>query len=110
MSVAAGAVTSVLSAAWSSPSPTAAPTNRSGSPVPSRPAPVPRAAGHPAARPAPHVGPLALAAGIPAKAVQDRLGHSTIAITLNIYSHETPPMQADAAEEGADMAFGRRTD
>ena len=56
------------------------------------------------------MGPLVLAAGIPAKAVQDRLGHSTIAITLNIYSHETPPMQADAAEEGADMAFGRRTD
>ncbi len=40
---------------------------------------------------------LALQAGIPAKIVQDRLGHSTVAITLNIYSHVTPQVQSDAA-------------
>jgi integrase len=40
---------------------------------------------------------LALQAGIPAKIVQDRLGHSTVAITLNIYSHVTPQLQSDAA-------------
>ena len=40
---------------------------------------------------------LALQAGIPAKIVQDRLGHSTVAITLNIYSHVTPHLQEDAA-------------
>ena len=40
---------------------------------------------------------LALQAGIHPKIVQERLGHSTIAITLDIYSHVNPAMDADAA-------------
>lgn len=31
------------------------------------------------------------------KVVQERLGHSTIAITMDLYSHVTPSMQAEAA-------------
>jgi len=49
---------------------------------------------------------LALEAGIPAKVVQDRLGHSTVAITLNIYSHVTPQLQSDAAARVAAAIFG----
>ncbi len=41
---------------------------------------------------------LALAAGVPAKVVQERLGHSSIAITLDIYAHVLPSMQKEAAE------------
>jgi integrase len=40
---------------------------------------------------------LALQAGVHPKIVQERLGHSTIAITLDIYSHVNPAMDADAA-------------
>ena len=49
---------------------------------------------------------LALEAGIPAKVVQDRLGHSTVAITLNIYSHVTPQLQSDAAARVAAAIVG----
>lgn len=35
------------------------------------------------------------------KVVQERLGHSTIAITLDTYSHAIPAMQEDAATRGA---------
>lgn len=41
---------------------------------------------------------LALQAGVHPKVVSERLGHSTIAITLDTYSHVTPAMQSDAAE------------
>ncbi len=41
---------------------------------------------------------LALQAGIHPKVVSERLGHSTIAITLDIYSHVTPSMQSEAAD------------
>ena len=40
---------------------------------------------------------LALQAGVHPKIVQERLGHSTIAITLDIYSHVNPAMDAEAA-------------
>jgi integrase len=46
---------------------------------------------------------VALHAGISAKVVQDRLGHSTIAVTLNIYSHVTPQLQSDAARVVASL-------
>lgn len=49
---------------------------------------------------------LALSAGIPAKVVQDRLGHSSVVITLNVYSHVTPQLQTDAAAKVAAMIFG----
>jgi integrase len=52
---------------------------------------------------------LALQAGIPAKVVQDRLGHSTVAITLNVYSHVTAQLQIDAADAVAALIAGRGT-
>ena len=41
---------------------------------------------------------LMLRQGIHPKIVQERLGHSTIAMTLDIYSHVTPGLQQAAAE------------
>ncbi|HEX5502884.1 MAG TPA: tyrosine-type recombinase/integrase [Thermomicrobiales bacterium] len=41
---------------------------------------------------------LVLTAGIHPKVVQERLGHSDIAITLNIYSHVMPTLGRDAAQ------------
>jgi len=41
---------------------------------------------------------LALQAGIPAKVVSERLGHATVAFTLDVYSHVVPGLQEDAAE------------
>lgn len=41
---------------------------------------------------------LLLQAGVQPKVVQERLGHSTIAITMNIYSHVMPTMQRDAVD------------
>ncbi len=41
---------------------------------------------------------LALAAGVHPKVVQERLGHSSVAFTLDRYSHVVPAMQEDAAE------------
>ncbi len=40
---------------------------------------------------------LALAAGVHPKVVSERLGHSTVGITLDIYSHAIPAMQEEAA-------------
>ncbi|HEX9035986.1 MAG TPA: tyrosine-type recombinase/integrase [Ktedonobacterales bacterium] len=39
---------------------------------------------------------LMLLERIPAKVVSEMLGHSTIAITLNLYSHVLPEMQQEA--------------
>ena len=39
-----------------------------------------------------------LAAGVHPKIASERLGHATIAITLDLYSHVMPGMQADTAE------------
>jgi integrase len=49
---------------------------------------------------------LALAAGVHVKVVQERLGHSTSSITLDIYSHAIPAMQEDAAQRVASLIFG----
>src|SRR5262249_50741127 len=38
-----------------------------------------------------------LASGVHPKIAQERLGHSSVAITLDLYSHILPGMQADAA-------------
>jgi integrase len=38
-----------------------------------------------------------LAAGVHPKVASERLGHSKIGITLDLYSHVLPNMQADAA-------------
>lgn len=40
---------------------------------------------------------LALGAGVHPKIVSERLGHASIAITLDTYSHVLPSMQEDAA-------------
>jgi integrase len=40
------------------------------------------------------------------KVVQERLGHSSIAITLDIYSHVAPGMQEDAAARLGAIVFG----
>ena len=42
---------------------------------------------------------LMLQQGIHPKVVQERLGHSDISLTLNIYSHVLPSMQEEAAEK-----------
>lgn len=49
---------------------------------------------------------LALRAGVHPMVVQERLGHSTIGVTLNIYSHVSVGMQRDAAEKVAGLIFG----
>ena len=49
---------------------------------------------------------LALEAGIHPKVVQERLGHATIAITLDTYSHAIPAMQEDAAAKIAGLLEG----
>ncbi len=40
---------------------------------------------------------LALQAGVHRKVISERLGHSTVAMTLDIYSHAIPALQHDAA-------------
>jgi len=47
-----------------------------------------------------------LAAAVPAKVVQERFGHSTVAFTLVHYRHMTPTMQ-EKAVESLDAAFRR---
>jgi integrase len=46
---------------------------------------------------------LALEAGVHPKVVQERLGHATIAITLDTCSHAIPAMQEDAAAKIAPL-------
>jgi integrase len=45
-----------------------------------------------------------LADGVHPKIAQERLGHSTITTTMDLYSHVTDTMQADAAAR-LDAAF-----
>jgi integrase len=49
-----------------------------------------------------------LAAGVPAKVMQERLGHSSVQITLDLYSHVIPGMQADAAARIRGLLRGAR--
>lgn len=46
---------------------------------------------------------ILLMAGVHSKVVQERLGHSTILTTLNVYSHVLPSMQQDAADKIDDL-------
>lgn len=41
---------------------------------------------------------LLLASGVNAKVVSERLGHSTISVTMDLYSRVAPGIQEDAAE------------
>jgi integrase len=47
-----------------------------------------------------------LAAGVPVKVVSERLGHTTVTITLEIYQHVMPGMQAEAAAKFASIVGG----
>jgi integrase len=49
---------------------------------------------------------LALSAGIHPKVVQERLGHSSVSVTMDTYSHAIPAMQADAADRIAALVDG----
>src|SRR5450759_4296252 len=51
---------------------------------------------------------LALQAGIHPKVVSERLGHATISITLDTYSHALPAMQAEAAALIAGLVFAEK--
>lgn len=51
---------------------------------------------------------LALQAGVHPKVVQERLGHSTISVTMDIYSHVLPSMESDAADRVAALILGGR--
>ncbi len=48
---------------------------------------------------------LALAAGVHPKVVSERLGHATVAFTLDVYSHAVPALQEDAADRVASLIF-----
>jgi len=47
-----------------------------------------------------------LEAGVHPKVVSERLGHATIAITLDTYSHVVPSLDADAANMVAARILG----
>lgn len=49
---------------------------------------------------------LALQADVHPKIVSERLGHSTIAFTLDVYSHAIPHMQTEAAAQIAALVLG----
>lgn len=51
---------------------------------------------------------LALEQGIHPKVVQERLGHSTVNITLNVYSHVSPTMHDEAANLVASLILPAR--
>ena len=45
------------------------------------------------------VATLLLEQGVHPKVVQERLGHSTISVTMDTYSHVVPALQREAADE-----------
>ncbi len=49
---------------------------------------------------------LALQAGVHPKVVQEQLGHSTIAVTMDTYSHVVPAMQREAVDRVTGAIFG----
>lgn len=49
---------------------------------------------------------LALEAGVPAKVISDRLGHATVAFTMDVYAHAVPALQAEAARRVGSLIFG----
>ena len=52
---------------------------------------------------------LYLRAGVHPKLVSERLGHATISITLDVYSHAMPTMQREAAAQVAALIYGGTT-
>ncbi len=49
---------------------------------------------------------LGLAAGVPAKVMSERLGHASVAFTLDVYTHAVPSLSAEAAQQVSDLIFG----
>jgi integrase len=49
---------------------------------------------------------LLLSARVNPKVVSEMLGHATVAITLDIYSHVLPDMQHDAASAMGNLLYG----
>jgi hypothetical protein len=49
---------------------------------------------------------LALKAGAHPKVVSERLGHATVGITLDLYSHVVPSLAKDAAEQIMSATYG----
>jgi integrase len=47
-----------------------------------------------------------VAASVPAKVVSDRLGHATVAFTLDTYTHSVPALEEEAAEAVARLVRG----
>jgi integrase len=47
-----------------------------------------------------------LQVGVNPKVVSERLGHSTVAITLDVYSHWVGALHADAADKTEALVFG----
>ena len=50
---------------------------------------------------------LALKAGMHPKVVSERLGHATVGVTLDLYSHVTPSIARDAADVVASRVLGQ---
>jgi Phage integrase family len=53
---------------------------------------------------------LALKAGVHSRVVQERLGHASIRITLDRYSHVAPGMQEEEAAKIATLVAGESCD
>jgi integrase len=51
---------------------------------------------------------MALAAGVHPKTVSERLGHSSVSLTLDLYSHAIPALQEEAADRIAGLLFPSR--
>lgn len=49
---------------------------------------------------------LHLRAGVHPRIVQERLGHATVSITLDVYSHAVPSLQREAAAQVASLIYG----
>ncbi len=49
---------------------------------------------------------IALSRGLHPKVVQEAMGHSTIAVTMDLYSHVVPSLQREAAREMGRALFG----
>lgn len=52
---------------------------------------------------------LMLQAGVPVKVVSERLGHASVQLTLDVYAHVLPAMDADAVDRFAAHAWGADT-
>lgn len=49
---------------------------------------------------------LMLSAGVPVHVVAQRVGHKDVSMTLNVYAHALPNMQADAASRLGALLHG----